>query len=40
MGQYLFFCVVTATQERVFYTVMTFFLSFFAVFAAFLYPNR
>eukprot|EP00904_Undaria_pinnatifida_P004045 jgi/Undpi1/13641/HiC_scaffold_9.g03295.m1 len=30
----------SAEQERVFYTVMTFFLSFFAVFAAFLYPNR
>lgn len=29
-----------SVQERVFYTVMTFFLSFFAVFAAFLYPNR
>ncbi|CBJ30232.1 plastidic ATP/ADP transporter [Ectocarpus siliculosus] len=29
-----------AEQERVFYTVIGFFLSFFAVFAAFLYPNR
>ncbi|CAM9780054.1 unnamed protein product, partial [Ectocarpus fasciculatus] len=30
----------SAEQERVFYTVIGFFLSFFAVFAAFLYPNR
>lgn len=30
----------TYNQERVFYTVIGFFLSFFAVFAAFLYPNR
>ncbi|CAN0240592.1 unnamed protein product, partial [Hapterophycus canaliculatus] len=30
----------SAEQRRVFYTVMGFFLSFFALFAAFLYPNR
>lgn len=30
----------TFNQEKVFYTVIGFFLSFFAVFAAFLYPNR